>query len=218
MSLPDVVTALADHWDQVLPYLQPADIDVLSDLIGSIDEDEDDLQIRVAYQGLVDVLIDRLPAGHQVRRAISGQPRLVTAPTDWPLVADVLTGLVLVRPGSGKPDEGPGAIAATLLAAPALTAEQVRDHGGDPDSDGLIRLRPESGGARLPAFQFGRDGHPIPVVDAINRMLGAADDPWGAADWWLGQNAWLDATPAELVGLVDDDMLIRAARAEFLDA
>jgi len=34
------------------------------------------------------------------------------------------------------------------------------------------------------------------------------------ADWWLGRNAWLDAIPADLIGQVDDALLVRAARAE----
>ncbi len=52
------------------------------------------------------------------------------------------------------------------------------------------------------------------MVLAVNRLLAARDDPWGVADWWLGGNAWLADVPAELLGEVDDEVLVRAARAE----
>lgn len=46
---------------------------------------------------------------------------------------------------------------------------------------------------------------------AINAMLGAAADPWGVADWWLGPNLWLDAVPATLLGAGLDEQLLAAA-------
>ena len=52
-----------------------------------------------------------------------------------------------------------------------------------------------------------------PVVRAVNRILDAAGDPLGAADWWLGGNGRLGGAPARLLGTVPDERLIDAARA-----
>ncbi len=145
---------------------------------------------------------------------ISGQMRLATA--DAPDVADPaawsqMLGLIRDIPGLGAAPED---AESWLLAAPALTEEQVREQGGDPSHADLIRLPARTGQIVLPTFQFSPVGDPIPVVTAINRLLAVADDPWGVADWWLGRNAWLDGIPADLLGRVDDDLLVRAAQAE----
>src|SRR6202012_2734961 len=71
-----------------------------------------------------------------------------------------------------------------LLAAMAIDPDQVRRGGADPGSQGLIRLAAPDGTVSLPAFQFGGDGQPLPVVAAINRLLDADADPWGVAGWW----------------------------------
>jgi len=71
---------------------------------------------------------------------------------------------------------------------------------------------------QLPAFQFGADGLPLPVVVGVNRFLGAADDPWGVADWWLGPDARLGEVPVRLLGTGRDADLWAAARAVGDDA
>jgi hypothetical protein len=100
-----------------------------------------------------------------------------------------------------------------LLAMPALTADQVRQRGGDPGDPFLIRLEQRGGSQQWPEFQFAAGGGPLAVVRAINRLLGAAADPVGTADWWLSRNGWLDAQPSLLIGAVADDVLVQAARA-----
>ncbi|MEU7558712.1 hypothetical protein [Streptomyces eurythermus] len=90
--------------------------------------------------------------------------------------------------------------------------------GPDDPAAGLIRLRDPDDGFRYPRFQF-KPGtaEPLPVVRRINVLLRADRDPWGAADWWLGGNRWLGGVPAELLGVVPDDALERAA-AELVGA
>ncbi|MGW6391438.1 hypothetical protein ACWFR1_13245 [Streptomyces sp. NPDC055103] len=110
----------------------------------------------------------------------------------------------------------PDADDAWLLAPPAvpaaelgLTPEQERD---------LIALTYQDDVERVPSFQLDREsGTPYPVVTEINRLLSADEDPWGAADWWLGPNVWLDAAPATLLGTGADGALLAAARAETPD-
>ncbi|WP_225101593.1 hypothetical protein [Streptomyces sp. CoH27] len=90
--------------------------------------------------------------------------------------------------------------------------------GGPDASGGVIRLRDPERGIRYPRFQF-RPGtaEPLPVVRRINALLCADRDPWGAADWWLGGNRWLGGVPADLLGVLPDDALERAA-AELVGA
>jgi hypothetical protein len=229
MALQDVIAALAEHWDDACRYLGPRDLDILGAAIRRIQATPQGQQPDQAAADLTTILAMRLPSGHPVLAAIAGGSRLVGAPVDWSRVANLLRALPdadtqpaglagyggLPTAGDRSPDRSDQAADSRLLAAPALTAPEVRDQGGNPDRDDLIRLSPESGAVQLPAFQFGPDGRPIPVVLTINRMLEAAEDPWGVADWWLGKNAWLDGSPADLLGHIDDALLVMAARAEF---
>jgi hypothetical protein len=134
------------------------------------------------------------------------------------------------QPTSGQPAAGPAVpgqpplpaaadtpwerIRARLLSEASLSEEQVGLLlGHDPWDRNLIRLTDRAGEVRLPTFQFGEDGAPLPVVLCINEELGADRDPWGVADWWLGRNHWFDTPPAHALGRVPDDELIAVARA-----
>ncbi|SDC89558.1 hypothetical protein [Actinokineospora iranica] len=101
-----------------------------------------------------------------------------------------------------------------------LAADAVEDTALDPalDPADLIRLERADGAGQWPAFQFDADGAPLDTVRAVNRVLGSADDPWGAADWWLGAHAWLPAPPADLLGEVDAQLLIDVANGERAEA
>ncbi|WP_420437342.1 hypothetical protein [Candidatus Poriferisodalis sp.] len=51
-----------------------------------------------------------------------------------------------------------------------------------------------------PAFQFNSDtGRLYEEVAAINRQLGADQDPWGVATWWYTENERLNAPPVEIL-------------------
>ncbi|AQA10103.1 hypothetical protein HUF15_24340 [Streptomyces samsunensis] len=107
------------------------------------------------------------------------------------------------------------AVQQRLLTAPARGPERLTGAAAeDPAGAGLIRLSDPERGDRYPDFQFDPDtGEPRPVVQRINRMLLSDQDPWGAADWWLGGNTWLRDAPAALVGRVPDARLTEAAAA-----
>jgi hypothetical protein len=52
----------------------------------------------------------------------------------------------------------------------------------------------------FPAFQIDEENWRIrPVVSDVNRLLDAAEDPWGAASWWFSPNSRLGgARPADV--------------------
>lgn len=105
-----------------------------------------------------------------------------------------------------------GAVRERLLAAPAVDGDTVLRAGGDPYAPGLVRLRGEGGVLRLPAFQFSEGTLPWLTVLEVNEVLRADTDPWGAADWWLSENAWLGTEPVRLLGTPDDRRLAATAR------
>lgn len=65
-----------------------------------------------------------------------------------------------------------------------------------------------------PVFQFARGaGVVAPGVEDVNRILGASEDPWGAASWWLTPHAALDAIPADALRVGEREAVTAAARA-----
>jgi hypothetical protein len=221
VAIEDVVAALVQRWDDVLPYLEPADLRAFADTVTLIESSSAvDQAAAGALANLMTLLIVRLPSGHPVREAIASQSRLAgpaTASAEVARALRALPGISAALSLADPPASASQSAQQRLLEAAALTLEQVRERGGDPDRDDLIRLSPGVGPVRLPAFQFDTEGRPLPVVSAINTLLRAAEDPWGVADWWLGANAWLGGVPADLLGRVDDDVLARAAMAELPD-
>lgn len=226
MALGDVVATVVARWGEILPYLEPEDLQAIADGIRRVDSAADQaLASNALAADLVTLMVVRLPAGHPVRAAAMSLTRFagpaaenVTVVPDLRALPGIATALSSAAgpAGSGRQVSG-REVTVRLLAAPAFTPDEIREAGGDPDRDDLVRLTEPAGGLRLPSFQFGAQGGPLPVVSAVNLLLHASEDPWGAADWWLGANGWLGAVPAELIGRVDDLLLTEAAAAEASD-
>lgn len=95
--------------------------------------------------------------------------------------------------------------------------------GAKPANRELVRQRrmrswllglPRGRGYLYPVFQFDHLREDIfPEVRTVNELLGAVDDPWGVASWWISTNARVDAAPMELVGTDRADDLPVLARA-----
>ncbi|GHC49146.1 hypothetical protein [Streptomyces flavofungini] len=143
--------------------------------------------------GLVDVAPDTEP--HPAYQGFSAEDLAVLLTDGHRMVGPVL-----------------GPVRERLLAAPAWDAEALTRLGGDPGLPGLIRLPGAGGRPRLPRFQFTGAGAARPVVIEVNTHLAADRDPWGAADWWLSDNAWLGARPARLLDTGRDRRLADTAR------
>jgi hypothetical protein len=199
----DALRALSQEWAQVQELLSPGAHDRLASLVDDLaaaadevdpgaDPDADLAEIATTIARL---MAAELPVGHPVQAAaVAAVTRLVTAP-DW----RGLSGALLTV---SQPDRQ--AARNWLLASPAAASDR--------GWAGLIRLTRPDGSVHLPAFQLDPNGIPLPLVVSVNEVLDAANDPWGAADWWLGQNAWLGAAPAEVLGQVSAEALLAAAR------
>lgn len=211
MAIDDALHMLAaDYWEPVWLGLTPGQrselVRVAGDLVRA-QPDED--AFYAAVLGVLDVLRRGLAEDHPVLEAADQTYRWAAAPpVDWRPVITGLSGRLAVAARDlavAARDE----VRERLRQSPAMTADQVKSAGSDPY---LIRLESGSGDFRFPLFQFDPAGHPIRTVLAVNERLGADDDPWGVADWWLGDNAWLNAVPADLLGS-RDDLLLAAADA-----
>jgi hypothetical protein len=211
MATEDALAILPEHWADVITRLGTARSEDLGGYIAALDGPSH----KYAVARIADLLVEGLPPEHPVRRALLKGDLFSTAAPDVTASAGVLrvlaAGLLVseARPG----EQILRAVADRLLLAPALSADDVRQRGADPGDTSLIRLDRADGGQQWPAFQFVPGGGPWPVVREVNQLLGAAEYPLGAADWWLSRNSWLGDPPSQLIGRVPDDHLIRAAHA-----
>ncbi|MFF5533415.1 hypothetical protein ACFY71_13145 [Streptomyces cinerochromogenes] len=236
MTSEELLRLLQSHWTTVVTGLDEDDLGQVSGALRELREETaagDPVAAARAVRRLKRTLA-ALPPGHPVSVALGGH-RYAPATRELPGLGTIDAVISVLGTDSA-------ALLRTarrrLLAAPALTeaerAELTRaesaettgaeraeptgaGHAAPPDA-GLIRLRDPDRGIRYPRFQF-RPGtaEPLPVVRRINTLLRADRDPWGAADWWLGGNRWLGGVPADLLGVLPDEALERAA-AELVGA
>ncbi|MGW7077254.1 hypothetical protein [Streptomyces sp. NPDC054866] len=212
-----VLAAAAALWDRVGARLDQPLLDRLAALLGVVrGGDTDEATRREAADRAAGLLRERLPeefgAGGEARLTMDAELE-GTAGEDLSYQgfhAEDLAVLLI----DGHRMVGPvlGPVRERLLAAPALDADTVLRHGGNPFAPELIRLPAAGGLPRLPRFQFSEDAMPWLVVLEVNALLAADRDPWGAADWWLSANAWLGAPPVQFLGAGRDRQLADTAR------
>ncbi|MEU9289726.1 hypothetical protein AB0D57_35010 [Streptomyces sp. NPDC048275] len=231
--LADAVEAIHAHWTELSGLLDTPAREELAEILADAESDP-----VAAASDVRDLVKPFTPPDHPLRQALAPPgvrfqlaPPMAQDNTDLLAALRVLhgdvTGLVpralafsAARAAGNTSDEPdtvppyrPDADDAWILAEPSLPAaslvlppDQIHD---------LILLTDEHDVERVPAFQLDPAfGAPYAVVVEINRLLSADVDPWGAADWWLGSNVWLDTAPARLLGTGVDHALLSAARAE----
>jgi hypothetical protein len=202
VAVPEAAAVLAEQWAQVLAELDGtgrAQLRTLSDRFTTATAGE----LTGIWGKVIDLVRRELPLGSPVR-------------------VELEQALAKDRFGTGRGQatlpRPPGVAAPAkptihkwLRAAPTFSPAAVRRRGVDPGLPGLIRIRKPDGLIFLPSFQFTRTGDPKPLVLRINRLLDADTDPLGAADWWLCPNVWLPGTPADLLDVLDEHVLVAAA-------
>ncbi|MER8119530.1 hypothetical protein [Streptomyces sp. NPDC094031] len=214
MTSEELLRLLESHWTTVITGLDGDDLDLLARTLREMREAaaaQNPPGVARAVRGLRRTL-SALPPDHPVSEALGGR-RYAAGPRELPRLTTIDAVIDVLGTPPPDPAELLRAARLRLLAAPALTADDHPELRGGPDTTaGLIRLRDPDRGIRCPGFQF-RAGtvEPLPVVRRINELLRADRDPWGAADWWLGGNRWLGGVPADLLGVLPDEQLERAA-------
>ncbi len=217
MAIGDALRAVAANGDDTVAALTPPDRvlfrQLLRDAVATVGH------LGPSAERLVQFLISRLPADHPVRGAALSDRTDLASDT---VVGDALEQLqslldTLVSSSSAAVASVVTEARLRALAWPMYPAAQLEAAGGAPDVAGLIRLVDDTGRTHVPAFQFDRDGRPLRVVQAVNTILLADQDPWGAAYWWLTDNAWLTDPPARILNHAPDSELIAAAQAVWSD-
>lgn len=217
MAIEDALAALAQNWADVAGRLSQEQLNQMRDLVADLGGPGHD----EAMAEIADLLAETLPPGHLVIQALFKGDLSDPATMELTAITEALRreieeALAAVQVAAAEPRPGEAIlrhVTDRVLQAPALTANQVRQRGGDPGDPGLIRLEQPDGRPQWPAFQFDPGGGLRPVIRAVNGLLGASADPVAAADWWLSRNSWLGDQPSALIGRIPDDHLIRAARA-----
>ncbi|MEU6367276.1 hypothetical protein ABZ876_16450 [Streptomyces sp. NPDC046931] len=214
MTSKDLLELLGAHWVSVLAELDDEERTELAGCLRALHEAAGAGQPRAVAREFRRLrrALSALPPGHPVAEVLE-ERRYAAGDQIMPSLAAIDGVLDLLGDPPPGPEELRRAARERLLSVPALTAREFADLVPDPpDPGGLIRLSDPECGSRYPRFQF-RPGtaEPLPVVRRINDVLQADRDPWGAADWWLGDNSWLHGVPAELLGTLPDDQLELAA-------
>ncbi|MEO3756057.1 hypothetical protein [Streptomyces sp. B6B3] len=213
MNAEDLLRLIAENQDHVRESLTAEEFDALRQALAELARaGENEQDVRRALLDVRRALIP-LPLDSRVRRAALDQPRHAAGQLN--LAPERVLELLEVLDSLPDPRDVIAAARRRLLAEPSRSdAELDPVSAADPLAAGLIRLLDPERGPRYPEFQFApRDGSPLPVVRQVNRLLLADQDPWGAADWWLGGNRWLGGAPARLIGQVPDALLAEAAQA-----
>ncbi|OPF74686.1 hypothetical protein VT50_0226435 [Streptomyces antioxidans] len=221
MTTDDLLELLRRHLPEIRASLTAAQFSGFQDSVLRLRAAGDDARAVRGAVRQVRLALLPLPRGMELRRRLDQFRSGGTAPSAVLPDTDRLAELIRLLDSVDWPTLDPEsagiarAVRERLLTAPARGPEQLTGPAAeDPTGSGLIRLSDPERGDRYPEFQFDPDtGEPRPVVQRINRMLLSDQDPWGAADWWLGGNTWLRDAPAALVGRVPDARLTEAAAA-----
>ncbi|WP_262701147.1 MULTISPECIES: hypothetical protein [Streptomyces] len=221
MTTDDLLELLRRHLPEIRASLTAAQFGGFQDSVLRLRAAGDDARAVRGAVRQVRLALLPLPREMELRRRLDQFRSGGAAPSAVLPDADRLAELIRLLDSVDWPTLDPEsaeiarAVRQRLLTAPARGPEQLTGTAAeDPTGAGLIRLSDPERGDRYPEFQFDPDtGEPRPVVQRINRMLLSDQDPWGAADWWLGGNTWLRDAPAALVGRVPDARLTEAAAA-----
>ncbi len=203
MAIHHIIAALGDHWDRVTELLGERGRAELRRHVTAMADAVTAGERAVRASRILGLLLDHLPTDDPVLTAARRAPDVPDAERALKRLAIDLYFL----------DTGPPAADERILAAGCESAFDLRRRGVDPDVPDLIRLDRADGSVAVPVFQFDGGGVPIPVVLRVNHLLGAREDPWGVADWWLNANVWLSDAPSTLIGDTPDDLLVAAASA-----
>ncbi|MEV3870656.1 hypothetical protein [Streptomyces sp. NPDC049906] len=212
MSSWDLLGSFAARWQLLAHRLPPSVRRELGVLLAGL-RTEGAAREELAERA-VRLVLAALPEEEAARLRPDPDPSRLSGPPDAVAAGfDALDLCMLVV--DGNPMVGPllGPVRERLLSAPSLSAQQVAAGGADPAHGRLIALSDARGRRRYPAFQFTAGGAPRELVVRVNGLLGAAEDPWGSADWWLSDHPWWGEPPAALLGTGREAALWAAAAA-----
>jgi len=209
----------AEAWREAVERLRPSDdaADRERQFEAFVDVALEALPDLAPYRDDIRVYLRTASAAAAASARIAGEPRSVVRPITLPqlsaedlLKEASLAGQVKLR--ILEEDMVPASAVHELLglvgANPRQYANRLRARGD------LLAIPDVRNRYLYPVFQFDLAARrPHTEAMAVNRMLHAADDPWGVAGWWTQPNSRLSgAAPKELLGTGQSDRLLAAAR------
>ncbi len=214
MALSDALLVVAEMWPAVRERIEPAELErarrLLAAAVHGASWEPQEL--------LVSLLGPESPE-HPAWQALIHSPERQTAHATLPVpAAAARLRLVVERelewphviPGEATaldPDRVDAEAEARVWAVPLISIEQIGRASGN-----MLVL--DRDGARVaPAFQFDANRELLTLAAEVNELLGAHDDPWGVASWWLTPHAALHGIPADELRTGAQELVLAAAHA-----
>lgn len=155
-------------------------------------------------------------ASEELTNALAGTPTAGSDVDDELLTSDDVLRIARVR-GEAEASilRQPMVESSALARALGSSSSNPREFARSARARGDVIGLPRPSGNAFPAFQVDRvRGEVWPIVVEINHLLGANEDPWGAASWWFTVDPTLETEPYHVVSdPTRADDLRRAARA-----
>lgn len=234
-----LIRAVAEHWTQIMELANGDQRDRLQGLVDGTAEADPAEALAALEDELLDLLPPDHPVIQVMRTRVmfSGQDADVTetrlagalrwlnakvSPEDagetdparddpGDEASDPVTDSASLADDLPAADDFDRQVEARLLGLPSLSADDARLGLASVHEPGLIKLPRPDHSFQVPAFQFTSEGDPWPIVQEVNALLDAANDPWGVTCWWVDPHAGLAMPPADLIGGGRDDLLRQAA-------
>jgi len=216
MALPEALLFAARSWPSLREQIEPRELDLIRH------------QLAAAVHGgdwdpdtLVRTLFGHEDESYAGWRALAERPARGAATLEPPMLVASAAELRLrveedilsAAAAEGERSEAVDPDQVEREAEERLWVVPMRQPPAGAGGSAVIVL--ERAGERLaPAFQFaGEEAEVAPGVEEVNRLLGASEDPWGAASWWLTPHAALHAIPADALRAGEGEIVLAAARA-----
>lgn len=213
MALADALLAATDAWPRLLQQLEPAELEVVrSELAAAVHGTDWDPGVLIA------TLLAHEPEDHPAWLALTlSTERRTTAERASVLAAAMTLRLAIEMSAADLIDTWP------VRTADADQVERAAEqriwtvpmkpvHDTRISREQLVVLE-RDGREVAPAFQLDGEGRVLQTAAEVNRLLDAADDPWGAAAWWLTPHATLHAIPADALRAGDGQTVLAVAAA-----
>ncbi len=210
MALADALLLLARRWPDVAAQLSPEQIGFvrrsLAAAVHGAEWDPGRLLTVVAEHEPEDSELWRALARPGERLVAEARPDVGAAASRLRWTIELLEGAHHEETATTDVDEIEEEAEDRLFTVPMTPAT--------PDAARRqILVIDHQGMSRAPMFQFNPHGEPLGEVVEVNAVLGAANDPWGVASWWLTPHATLQAIPADAVRTGRGPDVVAAARA-----
>lgn len=214
MALSDALLVVAETWPELRERVGPAQLERARRLLaaavhGASWEPEE----------LLTSLLGPEPPEHPAWQALVHSPERRTAHATLPVpLAAARLRLVVEREiewqrtsaekvGAPDPDRVDAEAEARIWTVPLLAVQAT----GRPLRNMLVLNR--EGDRVAPVFQFDHHRRLLTFAAEVNELLGADDDPWGVASWWLTPHAALHGIPADELRIGAQELVLAAAHA-----